>query len=593
MSYQVEDDQILGKAYDSRLVKRILPYLYPFRWLMILSVGLLLMISLMQLAGPYLVKVGIDDYIGTGDMDGLMIVALLYLATLTTQFLLQFAETYLTQYVGQHVMFGLRRDIFQHLQRLSLSFFDKNPVGRLITRVTSDVDALNEMVTSGMVAIFGNIFTIIGVIIMMLWMNWKLALVTLAVVPMLFLAAFLFKRKVRQLFRQVRTRLAVINSFLQENITGMRIVQLFNREQENYRRFTEINKDYRQANLDTIFYFAIFFPTVRFLSSLAIALIIWYGGGQILQGTLTFGILVAFIQYAELFYRPIQELSEKYNIFQSAMASSERIFRVMDEPVLIDDPEYASPIDGFKHEIEFKHVWFAYDGVNFVLKDVSFKVKKGESVAIVGATGSGKTTIVNLLCRFYDINKGQILIDGVDIREFEVNHLRQLIGIVLQDVFLFSGTIEENIRLGNAEFDSDRITIAAKRAHADTFINRLEHGYQQEVKERGSTLSVGQKQLLSFARALAFDPQILILDEATSNIDTETELLIQDALNILLENRTSIVIAHRLSTIKHVDRIIAIHKGEIRESGSHDELLTQQGIYYKLYQLQYKEQQLV
>lgn len=590
MAYKMDDDKILGKAYDSRLMKRLIHYLYPYRWLMGLSVILLFLVSLMQLAGPYLIKVGIDEHIAKQDMDGLKWIALLYLGVLIGQFIFQFSETYLTQYVGQHIMFDLRRNIFGHLQKLPLSFYDRNPVGRLITRVTSDVDALNEVVTSGMVAIFGNIFTIIGIVIVMLWMNWKLALVTFAVLPLLFGAAFMFKMKVRDLFRQVRLRLAVINSFLQENITGMRIVQLFNREDENYDRFTKINHSYLDANLDTIFYFAIFFPTVRFLSSLAIALIIWYGGGQILQDALTFGVLVAFIQYAELFYRPIQDLSEKYNIFQQAMASSERVFKLIDEPVKIESPANPTAVPVFEHQIEFKNVWFAYDGENYVLKDVSFTVNKGESVALVGATGSGKTTIVNLLCRFYDVSKGQILIDGVDIREFDLQALRQLLGIVLQDVFLFSGSIEENIRLGNHDFDHDRIELAAKRARAHDYIQRLEHGYQQEVRERGSSLSVGQKQLLSFARALVFDPQILILDEATSNIDTETEILIQEALNVLLENRTSIVIAHRLSTIKHVNKIIAIHKGIIRETGSHEELLAHRGIYFKLYQLQYKEQ---
>ncbi len=591
MSHSIDDDIILGKAYDSRLMRRLLTYLRPYRWLMIGSICLLLLTSLTQLAGPYLVKIGIDDYIATDNMSGLRLVALLYFAILLGQFFLRFAETYITQYVGQQIMFDLRRDIFGHLQKLSLAFFDKNPVGRLITRVTSDVDALNEVVTSGMVAIFGNIFAIIGIVVAMLWLNWRLALVTLAVLPLLFAAAFLFKMKVRLLFRQVRTRLAVINSFLQENITGMRIVQLFNREKENFDQFEKINRFYLDTNLDTIFYFALFFPIIRFLGSFAIALIIWYGGRQILADNLTFGVLVAFIQYAELFFRPIQDLSEKYNIFQSAMASSERIFKLQDEPVAIQNAADCVPLERFQHQIEFKNVWFAYQDRNYVLEDVSFIVKKGRSVALVGATGSGKTTIISLLCRFYDVSKGQILIDGIDIRRYEIQKLRQIIAIVLQDVFLFSGNIEDNIRLGNREFSQQRIIEAATRARADAFIQKLENGYAQEVKERGSSLSVGQKQLLSFARALAFDPQILILDEATSNIDTETEVLIREALDVLLENRTSIVIAHRLSTIQHVSKIIVLHKGKIREAGSHDELLRHEGIYFKLYQLQYKEQQ--
>ncbi len=587
---QADDDKILGKAYDSRLIKRLMPYIAPYRTLMLLAIVMLLLGSAAQVAGPYLVKIGIDNYIAQGNLAGLHRVAFLYLLALVCQFLLQFGESYLTQSIGQQVMFGLRRDLFGHLQQLSLGFFDKNPVGRLITRVTSDVDALNEMVTAGMVSIFGNIFTIAGIVTVMLWLNWKLALVTFAVLPVLFGAAFFFKLRVRDTFRQVRSTLAVINSYLQENITGMRIVQLFNRERENFRRFDQINHDHLQANIDTVFYFSLFFPAVRFLSTLAVALIIWYGGGQILQGLMTFGVLVAFIQYADLFYRPIQDLSEKYNIFQSAMASAERVITVLDTKPIIQDAPQPKSIAAFRGQIEFKNVWFAYDDENYVLKDVSFTIKKGESVALVGATGSGKTTIVSLLCRFYDVNKGQILIDGIDIRDLAQQNLRQLTAIVLQDVFLFSGTIEDNIRLGNTDFSDERVRNAARRAHADPFINRLEKGYRQDVRERGATLSVGQKQLLSFARALAFNPQILVLDEATSNIDTETELLIQDALNALLEDRTSLVIAHRLSTIKHVNKIIVLHKGIVREAGSHDELLAHRGIYYKLYQLQYKDQ---
>ncbi|OQY28539.1 MAG: antibiotic ABC transporter ATP-binding protein [Candidatus Cloacimonetes bacterium 4572_55] len=590
MAFKTDDDQIFGKAYDSRLVKRLLRYVRPYRSLIFMSIGFLLVSSACHLAGPYLIKVSIDDYISARDMIGLSQIALIYFTILIARFIFQFSEIYITQYVGQHIMYDLRREIFAYLQKLPLVYFDRNPVGRLITRVTSDVDALNEAVSSGMIAIFGNIFSITGIVVIMLWMDWKLALVTFAVLPFLFTIAFLFKVKVRILFREVRGRLAVINSFLQENITGMHIVQLFNREHENFRRFDAVNKEYLQANLDTIFHFAIFFPAVRLLSVFAIALIIWYGGGRIIHETLTFGILIGFIQYAELFYRPIQELSEKYNIFQSAMASSERIFKLLDEPVAIDSKPTAHPITLFQHEIEFRHVWFAYDRDNFVLEDVCFTIGKGESIAIVGATGSGKTTIISLLCRFYDVNKGQILIDGIDIRDYDLHQLRQMTAIVLQDVFLFSGTIEENIRLGNREFNSDRTRRAAEQTRANPFIQKLPNGYNQEVKERGGSLSVGQRQLLSFSRALAFDPQILILDEATSNIDTETEILIQEGINELMKNRTSIIIAHRLSTIKHVDRIIAIHKGIIREIGCHDALLANKGIYYKLYQLQYKEQ---
>lgn len=587
----MEKDHVLGKAYDSRLMKRLLVFIKPYKWTIGAAILLLFGNSVLQLVGPYLIKVGIDRYIMTGDMAGLRFIALLYIASLSGAFIIRFGEMYLTQWIGQNVMYDLRKAIFGHLQRLSLSFFDKNPVGRLITRVTSDVDALNEMVTSGLVTIFGNIFMVLGIMIAMLWMNWKLALVTLSVLPLLFYAAFLFKTKVRDSFRHVRTRIAIINSFLQENITGMRIVQLFNREAHNYTRFDKVNADHLESNLQTIFYFAIFFPVVRLISAVAVALIIWYGGRQILAAEITFGILVAFLQYADQFYRPIQELSEKYNIFQNAMASSERVFKLLDEEVLIQNK--ADPVftNTFNHKIEFRNVWFTYDLRHFVLKDVSFVVNKGDSVALVGATGSGKTTIISLLCRFYDIAMGQILIDEVDIRDYDLKTLREFFGLVLQDVFLFSGTIEENIRLSNDAFTASEIRDAAKRARAHEFIKKLPQQYREEVKERGSTLSVGQKQLLSFARALVYDPQILILDEATSNIDTETEQLIQQALDVLMEDRTSIIIAHRLSTIKHVNRILVLHKGQVREQGSHDELLAKRGLYYKLYQLQYKEEQ--
>ncbi|MQY70175.1 MAG: ATP-binding cassette domain-containing protein [Firmicutes bacterium] len=585
--YQAEEE-VLGKAYDSRLMRRLIRYLAPYKLYVAVSIILLLFISVLQLAGPYLTKIAIDRYIATQDISGLSRIALIFLAILVVAFFLRYLQIYIMQFVGQRVMFDMRMELFSHLQEMSLSFFDKNPVGRLITRLTNDVEVLNEMLTSGIIAIFGDIFSLIGIVIVMLWLDFKLALVSFVVLPLLIYATVLFRQKARESYRAIRTRIARINAFLQESIVGMPIIQIFNREKKNLGKFEGLNHRYLEACLRSVFYHAAFHPSVEIIGSLAVALIIWYGGGQILKGALTFGALVAFIQYVNRFYHPIRDLSEKYNIMQSAMASSERIFKLLDTPVEIKDPELPLPIEGIRGEIEFKNVWFAYNGRDYVLRDISFRVRAGEKVAIVGATGGGKTSIISLLARFYDPQKGKILIDEIDIRNFRQKELRRYLGIVQQDVFLFSGTIENNIKLGENKINFQQVKESASYVNADKFIKKLPHGYQEDVRERGSLLSVGQKQLLAFARALAFDPRILVLDEATSSVDTETEMLIQDASAKLLQHRTSIVIAHRLSTIKDVDRIIVIHKGRVKEVGTHQELLQKKGIYYRLYQLQYQ-----
>jgi ATP-binding cassette subfamily B protein len=588
MNYHQEEEIVLGKAYDSRLMRRLIRYLAPYKLYVAVSIILLLFISVLQLAGPYLTKIAIDRYIATQDISGLSRIALIFLAILVVAFFLRYLQIYIMQFVGQRVMFDMRMELFSHLQEMSLSFFDKNPVGRLITRLTNDVEVLNEMLTSGIIAIFGDIFSLIGIVIVMLWLDFKLALVSFVVLPLLIYATVLFRQKARESYRAIRTRIARINAFLQESIVGMPIIQIFNREKKNLGKFEGLNHRYLEACLRSVFYHAAFHPSVEIIGSLAVALIIWYGGGQILKGALTFGALVAFIQYVNRFYHPIRDLSEKYNIMQSAMASSERIFKLLDTPVEIKDPELPLPIEGIRGEIEFKNVWFAYNGRDYVLRDISFRVRAGEKVAIVGATGGGKTSIISLLARFYDPQKGKILIDEIDIRNFRQKELRRYLGIVQQDVFLFSGTIENNIKLGENKINFQQVKESASYVNADKFIKKLPHGYQEDVRERGSLLSVGQKQLLAFARALAFDPRILVLDEATSSVDTETEMLIQDASAKLLQHRTSIVIAHRLSTIKDVDRIIVIHKGRVKEVGTHQELLQKKGIYYRLYQLQYQ-----
>lgn len=586
------EEEKLGKAYDSTLVRRLLVFVRPYWPRILLAIFAMLAASVLQLLGPKITQLAIDKHIATGDREGLSRMIALYFGVLLTGFFARFSEMYIMEWLGQRIMFDLRRKIFGHLQHLRLAFFDRNPVGRLMTRVTTDVEALNEMFTSGLVAFFGDVMTLAGIIVLMFYMNVKLTLLTMSVVPLLFLVTIIFKVKVREAFRAIRTRIAKINAFLQENISGMAVVQLFNRERENFRRFDRLNADHLEAYLKTIFYFAVFYPLVGAIGALATALIIWYGGLNIMAGSLTFGELVAFLQYSFMFFQPISDLSEKYNIMQSAMASSERIFRILDEP---EEPNLKGhsrqmPARRARGEIEFRHVWFAYRDENWILKDIDFRIAPGEKIAIVGATGAGKSTIINLLGRFYEVQKGEILVDGTKVQAYPLAHLRQQIGLVLQDVFLFAGTVADNIRLGNAGITPERIRRVAREVNALPFIESLPNGFDTPLKERGDTLSVGQKQLLAFARALAFDPAILVLDEATSNVDTETELLIQKALSRLMQGRTSIIIAHRLSTIQNVDRIIVLHRGEIREIGTHQELLAREGIYHKLYELQFAAQ---
>jgi ATP-binding cassette, subfamily B, multidrug efflux pump len=583
------EDEILGKAYDARLMRRLLEYLWPYWRQVVLALVTIVVGGVASLVQPYLIKVAIDRYILARRLAGLDGLAALYLTVLIVAFASEYIQTWTMQLTGQRIMFDLRMAIYRHLQRLDLRYYDRNPVGRLMTRVTSDVDVLNDLFTSGVVTVFGDVFTLVGIMGMMLWMNWRLALVAFSVLPIILFITQWFRRNVRDSYRVVRGLIARINAFLQENITGMSTVQLFRRERLNFARFDDIDRKHRDANIDSIFYYAVFYPAIEAVSTLASALIIWYGGASVLSGTLTLGALVAFLQYSQRFFRPISDMSEKFNVLQSAMASSERIFKLLDEPVVIDSPTPAArrPAPALGH-IVFEDVWFAYNSDDYVLKGVSFDVRPGQRVGIVGATGSGKTTLINLLLRFYDVTRGRITIDGVDIRALDLTDIRGLFSLVLQDVHLFSGTVADNIRLGNMTIDDERVRRAARAVHAEPFIERLPSGYASAVAERGSTLSVGQKQLLSFARALAFDPRVLILDEATSSIDTETELIIRDALHVLMAERTTIAIAHRLSTIQDMDKILVLHKGQLRESGTHQELLAQRGIYFKLFELQYK-----
>jgi ATP-binding cassette, subfamily B, multidrug efflux pump len=591
MASDTHEEQVLGKAYDARLMRRLLVYIRPYRRSAYLAIVCLFLGSGLSVVQPYLTKIAIDRYIRTHNYAGLSQIAVIYTLTLVFVFGLSFGETWLINLMGQKIMRDLRMEIFQRLQSLDVSFFDKNPVGRLMTRVTTDVDALNELFTAGVISVFEDVFVLSGIILTLFLLNYKLALAIVAILPLLILVTFLFKIKVRDSYRRVRTAIARINAFLQENITGAAVVQIFGQEKKQYRRFTRINKEHLDANLQSIFYYAIFYPLLECISALAIALIIWYGGLQALAGALTLGTLVAFIQYSDRFFRPISDLSEKYTILQSAMAASERIFKLLDTAPSICSPPNPKAWIVHKGSIEFRNVHFAYVPGEPVLHGISFKADPGEKIAVVGATGAGKSTIIALLNRFYDVQQGEILIDGEDIRNYDLQGLRRSIGIVLQDVFLFSGSISENIRLGNKDISEQRLEKAAETVHAAQFIRKLDGQFAAEIGERGASLSVGQKQLLAFARALAYDPRILVLDEATSSIDTETELLIREALGKLMTGRTSILIAHRLSTVQNADRIIVLHHGRIREMGSHQELLRLKGIYWKLYQLQYKDQQ--
>src|SRR5262245_5769826 len=641
------EEEVLGKAYDSRLMKRLLGYLRPYRWQVIVALAAIVLKAGLDVVGPYLTKTAIDKYLSattrstfldrwlsSKPLVGIAELAAMYLAALLVGFVMDFVQTYLMQWTGQKVMFDLRSQIFRHLQQMHVGFYDKNPVGRLVTRVTSDVDALNEMFTAGVVSIFEDIFILSGIVVVMLLMQWRLALITFAVLPLIFWATMIFRKSVRESYRRIRVAIARINAYLQEHVTGMVVLQLFNREKRAYRSFEKINAQHMEAFKDAILAYSFYYPVVEILSTVAIAAVIWFGGVRVLHGTVTLGILVAFMQYAQRFFRPIQDLSEKYNILQGAMASSERIFKLLDTEPGVVSPAQPVTAEG-RGRIEFDHVWFAYrkldtgdgeqlsallsaagnghsdgptrndssaqsdghaqgdgSGYDWVLRDASFVIEPGESVAIVGHTGAGKTTIISLLMRFYDIQRGSIRIDGVDIRQMDLTDLRRRFGVVLQDPFLFTGTIENNIRLGSSWISDAQVTKAAESVNVADFIRTLPHGFQEPVLERGSTLSTGQKQLISFARALAHDPKILVLDEATSSVDTETELRVRDALTHMVEGRTSVIIAHRLSTIQRADKIIVMHKGQVRELGSHQELLATRGIYWKLYQLQYRDQEL-
>ncbi len=595
----MNEEEILGKAYDSNLMKRLLKYLRPYRWYVALGIALSIAVSAMEAVRPYFIKIAVDENIALHDSSGLLRTTMIFLLVMVIRGVIQYLNTYLTQWIGQRTIFDLRMEVFEHLQRLGLKFYDRNPIGRLITRVTNDIEVLNDMFSSGIVMVFSDVFTIIGILYFMFSMNWKLALISLSVLPLLFYGTFLFRKKAREAYREVRIQIARINAFMQEHITGMMVDQVFNREQKAFDRFADINALHRDANIKSILYYAIFYPGVDLIGAIAIGLIIWYAGIESIGGGVTVGTVMAFLQFNEMFWRPIRDLSEKYNIMQTAMASSERVFRLLDDRTLVPDTDHPVALPAVQGEIEFRDVWFAYnapkDGsepTEWVLKNVSFKIRAGETAAFVGHTGAGKTTIISLLARFYDVQRGEILIDGVNIKHVRQADLRKHIAVVLQDVFLFSGDIRSNIGLGDESISEERIKASARVVGANRFIEKLPQQYHEEVKERGSTLSVGQKQLISFARALAYHPRILVLDEATSSVDTETEILIQEAIKRLLHGRTSIVIAHRLSTIQSAAKIIVMHKGEIREMGTHQELLALGGIYYKLYQLQYKEQEI-
>jgi ATP-binding cassette subfamily B multidrug efflux pump len=591
---QFHEEEAIGKTYDFQVARRLLRYLLPYLRLLIPALVLTLLLNLLGVLQPKFTQYAIDWFILPGKVAGLNLLLIIYVGVQVLRLVFSYFQALLLNTIGQYVMFDMRRELYNKLQHQEIAYYDRNPVGRIMTRLTSDVDSLNELFTAGITDLLGDLVMIFAIIGMMLWMDVRLTLVSLLTVPMLWLATTWFRKGARKGYDMVRTRIARINAFLQEHFAGAQTVQIFNAETRSVKKFREINADYRKANIDTIFYYAVFFPLVDFIGAFGIALIIWYGGYRVMQNSpehtvLTLGALVAFIQYSGFLFQPIRDISDKYNVLQAAVVASHRIFKTLDLPIAITSPDNPAKSGRARGTIEFENVWFAYKGEDWVLKDVSFKVEPGQSFALVGHTGSGKSTITNLLMRFYDVQRGRILLDGVDLREWELNSLRENFAVVLQEVFLFSGTIEGNIRLGRDDISEERVKWAAQEVSAEPFINRLKGGYQAEVKERGAGLSVGQKQLVSFARALAFDPALLILDEATSSIDTETEQLIQQAIERVMRDRTSIVVAHRLSTIQRADQIIVLHHGEIREQGTHQKLLAQHGLYWKLYKLQYSD----
>ncbi|RRA47342.1 ABC transporter ATP-binding protein [Acidipila sp. EB88] len=634
---QPQDDDVVGKAYDGRLMRRLLTYLRPYKLIAAVSLVAILLKAGLDVLGPYLFKVALDlyltprfshlspqeqasthsflsRYLSTDAARGVTELAALYMGSLTLSYLLEFAQTYVLQWMGQKVMFDMRRQIFGHMQRMHIGFFDKNPVGRLVTRLTSDVDALNEMFTSGIFAIFEDVFVLIGIVAVMLSMSWWLALLTFSVLPLILLITRIFRKYVRESYRRIRAAVARINAYTQEHISGMPLVQLFNRQERAYRDFEEINAVHMVAFKDSILAYALYYPGVELLSTVAIALVIWIGGSGVLRGTVTLGVLVAFIQYSQRFFRPIQDLSEKYNILQAAMAASERVFKLLDsEPEIASPAGVSTPTSQTEAgTIEFREVWFTYQkltaeqqalaqqngpaalaamrDVEWILRGVSFVVNANETAAIVGHTGAGKTTIISLMMRFYDVQHGAVLIDGVDVRAQDLHALRSRFGVVLQDPFLFSGTIESNIRMGSP-ITTERVREAAEEVNLLDFIEQQPAGFQELLRERGAGLSTGQKQLINFARALAHDPAVLILDEATSSVDTDTELKVRSALERMVTGRTSVLIAHRLSTVQRADVILVMHKGQLREQGPHQQLLSERGLYWKLYQLQYRDQE--
>jgi ATP-binding cassette subfamily B multidrug efflux pump len=621
------EDDVVGKAYDSRLMGRLLKYLRPYKWQAGISLAAIILKALADILGPYLTKVAIDRYMthdATGKSTwlarhlsaspaaGITQIAMIYIGALCFGYVLEFAQTYLMQWTGQKIMYDMRSQIFRHLQRMHVAFFDRNPVGRLVTRLTSDVDAINEMFTAGIFEIFSNVFILLGIVVIMLRMSWWLALISFSVLPVILLVTRIFRHSVRDSYRRIRSAIARINAFTQEHVTGMSVVQLFNREQRAYNDFEAVNRTHMLAFKDAIWAYALYYPAVEILSSVAIALVIWIGGRGVLRGAVTIGVLVAFIQYSLRFFRPIQELSDKYNILQAAMAASERVFKLLDTPAEVTAP--AAPLPSPRAgRIEFRDVWFTYErltpeqlstiaaaspadleaiGVEWILRGVSFTIEPNETAAIVGHTGAGKTTIISLMMRFYDVQRGQVLIDGIDVRQHDLTSLRQHFGVVLQDPFLFTGTIAENIRLGTKSISDADMERAADEVNVLDFIRTLPHGFNEPLRERGAGLSTGQKQLINFARALAHRPRILILDEATSSVDTETEIRVRTALDRMVTGRTSVIIAHRLSTVQRADTILVMHKGQLREHGPHQQLLAQHGIYWKLYRLQYKDQEL-
>jgi ATP-binding cassette subfamily B protein len=586
---QFHEEEAIGKTYDFQIARRLLRYLKPYLRLLIPALILTLVLNLLGILQPKFTQYAIDWHILPRKTDGMMLLVGLFFATQFLRLVFSYLQTVLLNTVGQYVMFDLRRELYDKLQHQEVAYYDRNPVGRIMTRLTNDVDSLNELFTSGVTDVLGDVVMILAIIGVMLWMDVRLTLVTLLTVPMLFAATTWFRKGARRGYDMVRTRIARLNAFLQEHFAGAQTVQIFNAEAKSLQKFDVINDDYRRANIETIFFYAVFFPLVDFIGAVGIALVIWYGGYRVMNGALTLGALVAFIQYSGFLFQPIRDISDKYNVLQAAVVASHRIFKTLDLPITVKSPMKALKSGRARGSIEFQNVWFAYKDEDWVLKDVSFVVSPGQSVALVGHTGSGKTTITNLLMRFYDIQRGRILLDGVDLRDWELQSLRENFAVVLQDVFLFSGTVESNIRLGRETISDQRVTWAASEVHANKFIERLKEGYKTEVKERGAGLSVGQKQLISFARALAFDPALLILDEATSSIDTETEQLIQQAIERVMRDRTSIVVAHRLSTVQRADQIIVLHHGEIRERGTHQELLAQRGLYWMLYKLQYAD----